>query len=156
MTYLSLVLSILLTLGAGVVGSISTMKEIPGWYAGLVRPTLAPPNWIFGPVWTTLYILMGIAAWLVYEAGIEKPEVRTALAVYVLQLALNALWSYLFFGLHDLRLAFFELLALWLMIALTIGLFYRISPVAAYLLVPYIAWVSFAGYLNWSFWMLNP
>lgn len=153
--YLSLAFSILLTLGAGVVGSISTMKEIPTWYAGLVRPAIAPPNWIFGPVWTTLYVLMGIAAWLVYQAGIDKLEVRMALAVYVLQLALNALWSYLFFGLHDLGLAFFELLALWLMIALTIGLFYRINPMAAYLLIPYIAWVSFAGYLNWSFWAIN-
>lgn len=148
-------ISILIALGAGALGSIFTYSEIPGWYATLVKPSIAPPNWIFGPVWTTLYVLMGTAAWLVWQKGWGTPGVKYALALYVLQLILNALWSYLFFGMHDLWLAFYELVVLWLSIAGTMYLFYSLSPVAAALLIPYLAWVSFAGYLNYLLASLN-
>lgn len=156
MTYGILLGSIVFALGAGALGSRYTIKEIPGWYAGLVRPKLSPPNWVFGPVWTTLYVLMGFASWLVFEAGIDRGDVQLALGVYVVQLALNALWSYLFFGKHQLRVAFYELCALWLSIALTIYLFWGIAPLAALFLVPYLAWVTFAGTLNYRFSVLNP
>lgn len=131
------------------------MSEIPTWYAALVKPAISPPNWVFGPVWTTLYILMAVAAWLVYLKGWEHPGVKAALAVYALQLVLNALWSYIFFGMHALGAAFVELVVLWLSIAATMYLFYAIAPLAAALLVPYLAWVSFAGCLNYLLWTLN-
>lgn len=148
-------LSILLALAAGGIGSIFTMSEIPGWYATLVKPAISPPNWIFGPVWTTLYVLMGTAAWLVWQKGWDTPGVKLALSLYMLQLILNALWSFLFFGMHALGLAFLELVLLWLSIAGTMVLFYALSPLAAVLLIPYLAWVSFAGYLNYLLYTLN-
>lgn len=131
------------------------MNEIPTWYATLAKPTISPPNWVFGPIWTTLYILMAVAVWLVYLKGWGHPGVKAALAVYALQLVLNALWSYLFFGMHALGVAFVELVVLWLSIATTMYLFYAIAPLAAVLLAPYLAWVSFAGYLNYLLWTLN-
>ena len=154
-TYFSLALSILLSLAAGAIGSVFTYSEIPTWYASLVRPDIAPPNWIFGPVWTTLYILMGTAAWLVWKADAVRTAKRRALLVYALQLALNTLWSFIFFGMHALGLALVEICALWLAIAATIYFFYPISRTAASLLVPYIAWVSFASFLNYTLWMMN-
>ena len=154
-TYFSLALSILLSLAAGAIGSVFTYSEIPTWYASLVRPDIAPPNWIFGPVWTTLYILMGTAAWLVWKADAVRTAKRRALLVYALQLALNTLWSFIFFGMHALGLALVEICALWLAIAATIYLFYPISRTASYLLAPYLAWVSFASFLNYTLWMMN-
>ena len=154
-TYFSLALSILLSLAAGAIGSVFTYSEIPTWYASLVRPDIAPPNWIFGPVWTTLYILMGTAAWLVWKADAVRTAKRRALLVYALQLALNTLWSFIFFGMHALGLALVVICALWLAIAATIYLFYPISRTASYLLAPYIAWVSFASFLNYTLWMMN-
>jgi len=140
---------------AGIVGSFFTRPSIPGWYAGLVKPSFNPPNWIFGPVWTTLYVLMGLAAYLVYEKGLRRNDVRKALAVFGGQLVLNALWSIVFFGAHQILGAAVLIVVLWAMILATILLFSRISKAAAYLLIPYILWVSFATVLNISLYVLN-
>lgn len=138
---------------AGVVGSIFTTPAIKSWYLYLPKPDLAPPNWVFAPVWTTLFALMGLAAYLVWRKKWNSKEKRKALFVFALQLVLNTIWSGLFFGLKNIGLAFFELVLLWLSIAATIYYFSKISRAAAWLLVPYIMWVSFAGYLNLSFWL---
>jgi len=140
---------------AGFVGSVFTRPSIPGWYAGLVKPPFNPPNWIFAPVWTTLYVLMGLSAFLVYEKGPKKGEVKKALVVFAVQLLLNALWSIVFFGAHMILGAAVHIVILWAMIVITIRLFSRISRAAAYLLVPYILWVSFATVLNISLYVLN-
>lgn len=124
------------------------------WYANLIRPSFAPPNWLFGPVWTVLYLMMSVAAWLVWKAsGFSKS--RAALATFGVQLLLNATWSALFFGLHRPDLALLEIVILWAAIALTIVRFRQHSRRAAMLLVPYLAWVSFATVLNYGFWSLN-
>ena len=143
------------SLAAGLIGSIATMPNIPTWYATLVRPPLNPPNWVFGPVWTTLYILMGIAAFLVWQRR-DHPAARQGLALFAVQLALNALWSWVFFAFHTLGLAFVVVVGLWLAILGTMERFYRVYPPAAYLLVPYLAWTTFASYLTGAYWYLNP
>lgn len=140
---------------AGIIGSVFTTPSIPGWYAGIAKPSFNPPNWIFGPVWTLLYALMGLAAYLVYEKGFKRPEVKKALAVFAAQLLLNALWSIVFFGAHMILGAAVVIVLLWAMILAAIFLFRKISKAAAYLLVPYILWVSFATVLNVSFYVLN-
>ncbi|HWB34176.1 MAG TPA: TspO/MBR family protein [Candidatus Paceibacterota bacterium] len=141
--------------GAGLIGTIFTAPSIPSWYATLVRPTLAPPNWIFAPVWTTLFFLMGIAAFLVARAGADRRYVRAALVIFFIQLALNVGWSFLFFGLKSPAMAALEIVLLWLAIAASIWAFARVSRAAAWLLLPYIAWVTFAAYLNVAIWLLN-
>ena len=138
---------------AGAIGSVFTFSAIPTWYATLAKPALSPPNWVFGPVWTTLYILMGVAAYLVWAS---RKKSQKALQLFGLQLALNAVWSVIFFGMQNLALAFAEIVFLWFAIALTIREFYKIDRRAAYLMVPYLLWVTFAGFLNYSIWMLNP
>lgn len=153
--FLKLVVAIGASLSAGIIGSVFTAPAIPGWYAGLVRPALNPPSWVFGPVWTTLYVLMGIAAFLVWRNGWERKEVRAALGVFGLQLLLNASWSVVFFGLQSSGWALANIIALWFAIVWTMVLFYTISRPATYLLVPYILWVSFATYLNYALWILN-
>ncbi len=140
---------------AGIIGSVFTTPSIPGWYAGLAKPPFNPPNWIFAPVWTTLFAMMGISAYLIYEHGIRKNEVKKALAVFAIQLILNTLWSIVFFGAHMMFVAVIIILLLWGMILASILLFYRISKTAAYLLIPYILWVSFATVLNTSLYILN-
>ena len=125
------------------------------FYAQLVRPEWAPPGWLFGPVWTVLYTLMGIAAWLVWrKAGFAQS--RNALLLFVAQLAINALWSWLFFAWQQGFVALIEVLVLWLMILATLVTFWRFSRLAGALLVPYLAWVAFAAGLNFSLWRLNP
>lgn len=140
---------------AGLLGSVFTATSIPTWYASLAKPSFNPPNWIFGPVWTILYILMGVAAYLVYQKGFNRPEVKRALTVFFIQLLLNALWSIVFFGVHMILGALVNIVVLWVMILATILTFRRISKAAAYLLVPYILWVSFATALNFSLYLLN-
>lgn len=140
---------------AGVIGSVFTVSAIPDWYAGLVKPALNPPSWVFGPVWTTLYFLMGIAAFLLWRKGFERKDVKMALGLFSVQLFLNAIWSIIFFGLHNPGWALVDIILLWLAIIWTIIVFYRISRSTAWLLAPYILWVSFAAYLNYSIWMLN-
>jgi benzodiazapine receptor len=141
---------------AGVIGSLFTTPSIPGWYAGLRKPSLAPPNWVFAPVWTTLYALMGISLFLVWRKRSEKGLRRVAISAFILQLALNALWSYLFFGLQSPFLGVIGITFLWLAIVVTMVFFSRISKLAPLVLLPYLAWVSFAGYLNYLIFTLNP
>jgi tryptophan-rich sensory protein len=140
---------------AGILGSIFTFSAIPSWYATLVKPSLNPPSFVFGPVWTILYALMGVAAFLVWSKGWHRPEVKKALAVFGLQLILNALWSIIFFGMHSITGGLIEIAVLWAAIVWTIILFYKISRPAAYLLVPYLAWVTFASYLTYTLYRLN-
>jgi translocator protein len=146
-----LIISITIPLLAGFVGSYFTMPAIAGWYPGLIKPELNPPNWIFAPVWTTLYILMGISLFLIWREGKHYLE----MSVFGAQILLNTTWSIFFFGIQRLDVALMNIVLLWIMIILTMILFSRISKIAMYLLVPYILWVSFAGYLNLTIWILN-
>lgn len=152
---LNLVLAILICQMAGLLGILAIMPAIPTWYSGLNKPDFSPPNWLFAPVWTLLYALMGASAFLIWQLGMDKKEVKTALAVFTLQLVLNMLWSFLFFGLHLPLLAFGEILFLWLLILLTINKFWSLSKPAAFLLLPYLLWVSFAALLNFFIVRLN-
>ena len=140
---------------AGVIGSIFTSGSIPGWYAGLAKPLFNPPGWVFAPVWTVLYALMGIAAYLVYEKRQGRKDVGRALTIFASQLGLNVAWSIVFFGAHQILGAVIVIVLLWALILATIWLFSRISTAAAYLLIPYILWVSFASVLNISLYTLN-
>lgn len=145
-----------LSFSAALVGSLFTSRQaINTWYANLNKPSFTPPGWLFGPVWTALYALMAISAFLVWHKGLNYRAVRVALILFLVQLILNALWTPLFFGAKMPGLAFTEILLLWVTIALTILTFARVSRAAALLLVPYIAWVSFAAILNASIWLLN-
>lgn len=150
-----LILAIVVCEGAGLIGTIFTTPAIPGWFKTLNRPDFAPPNWLFAPVWTTLFLLMGIAAWLVWRRGLNEPGVKKALGIFVLQLVLNVGWSAIFFGLKNPGLAFVEIILLWLAIVWTVIVFARISKPAGWLLAPYIAWVTFASVLNFAIWRLN-
>ncbi len=150
-----LIIAIVVSELAGIIGSVFTTPSIAGWYAGIVKPSLNPPAWVFGPVWTTLFALMGIAAFLIWKKGLDRRDVKIALGLFLGQLVLNTLWSIIFFGLHSPGGALIEIVFLWLAIIATIIAFYKISRPAAWLLVPYILWVSFAGYLNFSIWQLN-
>ena len=143
-----------LTFVAAGVGSIASM-DAQAFYGQLVKPAWAPPASLFGPVWSVLYLLMGVAAWLVWR---ERPShsVDGALGLYLMQLAANALWSWLFFAWHQGALALGEILLLWALIAATAAAFWRISRLAGALLLPYLAWVSFASALNWVLWLRNP
>jgi tryptophan-rich sensory protein len=158
---LKLILSIFGVGLAGAIGSVFTSSSIPNWYAGLLKPALNPPNWLFGPVWTILYLLMGISVFLVWKKENEpeflnqKLKIKNALLIFIGQLSLNASWSILFFGLKNPGLAFIEIIILWFFILFTIIKFFQISKTAAYLLLPYIFWVSFATYLNFLIWQLN-
>lgn len=125
------------------------------WYASLNKPPWNPPVWVFGPAWTLLYILMAVAAWLVWREGGWQAQGR-ALRLFLLQWFLNALWTPLFFGLHRPGLAFAEIIALWLAIAATLWSFWSVRKLAGVLLVPYLAWVGFAAVLNFTIWRLNP
>jgi benzodiazapine receptor len=148
---LGLVLWLAGSMAAGWIGS----RFMPGeWYSALAKPTWTPPNAVFGPVWTVLYILMGVAAWLVWRrVGFSGAPV--ALGLFLVQLVLNSLWSYLFFGAHRPDLAFVDIVALWLVIlATTIG-FWRVTLPAGVLLLPYLCWVGFASALNLQLWRLN-
>lgn len=141
---------------AGIIGSVFTFPSIPTWYASISKPAFVPPNWVFAPAWTTLFLLMGISLYLVWEKGTGRKDVRLAVSAFGLQLVLNVIWSGLFFGLKNPGLAFGEIIILWIAILLNIVLFYRISRKAGLILVPYILWVSFAAFLNYSVWILNP
>ena len=155
-TYVRLIISVVLCQAAGIVGSLFTAPAINSWYAGLRRPAFSPPNWVFAPVWTTLYLLMGISLFMVWNVGLEKSAVKKSIMIFSIQLLLNILWSYLFFGLRSPLMGFIEIVVMWLMILLTMLSFFKISKKAALLLVPYLAWVSIASYLNYSILVLNP
>jgi benzodiazapine receptor len=153
--WIKLAASVVLCMLAGFVGSIFTTPKIGGWYAGIAKPSFNPPNWIFGPVWTALYAMMAIALYLVWRKGLAAKGVKVALAVFFVQLALNTLWSYAFFGAQSPLAGLVVIVALWAMIAASIAAFAPISRAAAMLLVPYILWVSFASILNASIYSLN-
>ena len=153
---IKLVISIVACQCAGVIGSIFTTAAIPTWYAALQKPPFSPPNWLFAPAWVTLYLLMGIAAFLIWRQGLGQKEVKTALVIFLVQLVLNALWSVVFFGLESPLYGMVVIIALWVVILLTILRFFKLSTAAGALLLPYILWVSFAAVLNVSIWVLNP
>ena len=150
---LKFITMIAVSLLAGFIGSIFTTPSIAGWYRELVKPNFSPPNWIFAPVWICLYLLMGIAAFLVWRK--QGKGMKMALTFFFIQLALNSLWSIIFFGAHNIMLAFFEIIILWIAILITTIRFFKISKPAGWLMLPYIAWVSFATVLNLAFWILN-
>lgn len=152
---IKLFVAIALPLLAGFIGSWFTMPAIDSWYRFLKMPTFAPPDFVFGPVWTALYIMMGVAAYLVWNKGLSSGRVRMALLIFLLQLSLNTAWSIFFFGLQSPQGGLYIIGALWLSIVLNIVVFARVSKTAAWLLVPYLLWVSFASYLNYSIWLLN-
>jgi benzodiazapine receptor len=142
---------LVLCFGVAAVGGLTTAQSVTEWYPSLVRPWWRPPNWLFGPVWTILYTAMAVAMWLVWR---QAADVRRPAALFACQLLLNAAWSPVFFGLRRLDLGLVVIVAMWLAIAVTIGAFRRESPLAALLLLPYLAWVSFATALNaWLWWM---
>ena len=145
---------LILVFSASALGAIASISA-NDFYQELIRPSWAPPGWVFGPVWSTLFAMMGISAWLVWrENGFAKAG--GPLSIFLCQLAVNALWSWLFFAWRLGSIAFAEILLLWLLIVATIFLFWRVSKIAALLLGPYLAWVSFAAVLNYSVWQLNP
>jgi len=150
-----LVVSIIACLAAGAIGSIFTRQAIPTWYATLEKPAFNPPNWLFAPVWTLLYILMGVAAFMVWREGFENRQVRIALIAFLVQLVLNALWSVVFFGLQSPLYGLIVISVLWVAILFTTLQFYRISLAAGVLMLPYLLWVTFAAVLNESIWLLN-
>ena len=149
-----LIVSIALPLGLGAIAGLFTSQAVPEWFTSLNRPSFSPPNWIFGPVWTALYILMGVSFYLVWkqEAGRRR---NRAIAVFLVQLLLNFLWSFLFFYFREIGLALVEIILLWISIIVMLVLFYRIRPVAAYLNIPYLLWVTFASVLNAAYFVLN-
>jgi tryptophan-rich sensory protein len=152
--WIGLVVFIAVCLGAGSLGAIATTPEIDGWYSTLAKPTWNPPASVFGPVWTTLYVLMALAAWLVWKpAGFQAAAMP--LTLFGGQLVLNVAWSWIFFGMHQPGWAFVEIVILWLAIAATTWAFFRRSQLAGWLLAPYLAWVSFAAVLNFTIWRLN-
>lgn len=152
--YLKLVIAIATPLLIGAVGSLFTRPEISGWYVSIQKPSFNPPNWIFGPVWTTLFILIGISFFLIWNKKLIY-KIKPEATLYYLQLGLNLLWSILFFGFHQPLLSLIEIVVLWICILLLIIRFYQISKLASYLLVPYLLWVSFAAILNFMIVKLN-
>ena len=149
------IISIILVEGVGIISGVLTNTSVTTWYSNLEKSNLNPPAWIFGPVWTILYFLMAVAAFLVWKKGFQKKGVKIALSTFIFQLLLNFLWSIFFFGLHNPLLALIDIVLLWLAILGTMVLFYKISRPAMYLLLPYLLWVSFASYLNYTIWILN-
>ncbi|OIQ17614.1 MAG: sensory protein TspO [Flavobacterium sp. MedPE-SWcel] len=151
-----IIILVIICLAVGYLSSLVTRDSVATWYITIQKPIFNPPNWLFAPVWTLLYILMGIAAGLIWsEIDTKKEVIKKALLFFAIQLALNALWSYLFFGLHNPLLALIEILILWVMMYKTFSLFSKINKIAGYLFIPYILWVSFAILLNAAIWWLN-
>ena len=152
--YFKLPISILLCLLAGILGSTFT-STTTAWYLNLTKPWFQPPGWLFGPVWTILYISMGISLYLIWKKGFEKKGIRKAVYIFLIQLLLNGLWSFVFFGFQDLLLSSINIIVLWILLLMTIWRFYEISKRAGILLVPYLIWVTFATLLNLSIFVIN-
>jgi benzodiazapine receptor len=150
-----LVVSVVICQAAGIIGSFFTVPGIAGWYSGLQKPWFTPPNWVFAPVWTTLFLLMGISLYLVWQKRAEGKVTGPAMAAFGVQLVLNVIWSGLFFGLRSPFLALIGIVLLWASILAAIVLFCGVERKAGYLLVPYIAWVTVAASLNYWVWVLN-
>ncbi len=154
-TIVKLIICIIACFAAAGFGGIFTSKAIPDWYGGLKKPHYTPPNWVFGPIWTVLYIVMAISVFLVWEKGLFEPGVPLAFSFFWVQLTANALWSYVFFFRRSIVGGIINIVILWLLILGTIITFFPISTVAGILLLPYIVWVSIATYLNFGIWLLN-
>jgi len=150
-----LAISILICQGAGVFGSFFTAPSVKTWYTTLNKPSFNPPNWLFAPVWTTLFLLMGVALYLVWQKSKRNKEVKKVLKIFWLHLALNIAWSFLFFGLKNPLAGLIGIIFLWGMIAYLIIAFKRINKWSGWLLFPYFLWVTFAAFLNFSIWQLN-
>jgi benzodiazapine receptor len=150
-----LIVSIVFCQCAGLIGSVYTSTAIPSWYVTLNKPFFTPPNWLFAPVWITLYTLMGVAAFLIWRQGFQNRQVQRALSIFGVQLILNALWSAAFFGLQSPLAGLIVIVILWLAIVLTILKFFPISKTAGLLIMPYILWVSFAVVINVAIVLLN-
>lgn len=150
-----LIASIGICLFAGLLGSLFTTPAIPAWYGSLIKPSFTPPNWIFFPVWTILFVMMGISLYLVWRKGLHDKKVKNALIIFSIQLFLNVLWSGVFFGLRSPFFGLIEISILWIFIAANIIVFMKESRTAGVLLIPYIIWVSFAAVLNFMIWRLN-
>ena len=152
--WIGLVVFVAVCLGAGGLGAMATTPEIDSWYKTIEKPSWNPPDYVFGPVWTTLFVMMAIAAWTIWKQdGFQKTA--TPLTLFFLQLALNVGWSWIFFGFHQIGWAFAEIIVLWLTIVMTTIAFFRRSKIAGWLMMPYLAWVSFASVLNFTIWRLN-
>jgi translocator protein len=143
-----------LCFGAAAVGSVFTARSVGTWYVELAKPSWTPPSWVFGPAWTLLYLMMAVSAWIVWRSG-PPSAVAGPLGLFLSQLAVNVAWSVLFFGLRSPLLGLIDIGVLWLLIVATMIAFFRVSAVAGGLLVPYLAWVSFASALNFAIWRLN-
>ena len=152
---LQFILSVSLPVLVGGAAGWATAQGVRDWYPALVKPTFNPPAWVFGPVWTLLYVMMGVAFFLVWLRARASSTAGRAMGVYGLQLSLNFLWSFFFFWARAPGWAFAEILLLWLVLAWTVFLFYRESPAAGWLMTPYLAWVTFASVLNGAIWILN-
>jgi tryptophan-rich sensory protein len=150
-----LILSIAIPLVFAFTEGILTYAEIPGWYAQLKKPKWNPPQWSFGPIWTCLYLLMGISLYIIWTAPVEESVRRPALILFFLQLTLNLFWSIIFFKRHQIGMALADILTLWLLIFFTIVSFANISTQASWLLSPYFIWVSFGCFLNYQIWKKN-
>ena len=146
--------SLTIPLGLGTLAGLFTAEAIPGWYETLNRPSFNPPNWLFGPVWSTLYLLMGISLFLIWKQSASK-ERNLAIIVFLLQQALNFGWSFIFFYFNMIGFALIEIILLWISIVIMLVLFYKIKPAAAYINIPYLLWVTFAALLNASYYFLN-
>ena len=151
---IKLIVSLFLPLSVGAVAGMFTSQAVPIWYASLNRPSFSPPNWVFGPVWTTLYILLGISFFLIWKENPTR-ERNLAIKVFSIQMLLNFAWSFIFFYFNLIGVALIEIILLWISISLMIYLFYKIKPLAAYLNIPYLLWVSFATILNAGYYLLN-
>jgi tryptophan-rich sensory protein len=152
-----LIISLSLPLLSGFLGSFFTSSEISGWYGTLIKPSFNPPSWIFGPMWTLLYILMGISVYLIWShrSFWHKKEIKMAVCLFWIHLFFNGIWSIIFFRWHQIGLAMFDIMIIWIFIIILIFKFWKINRLASYLLVPYFLWVSFASILNFSIWYLN-
>jgi len=153
-SWLSLIPFVVVCFLAAAIGALATNSSVKTWYPQLRRPEWTPPNWLFGPVWTALYLMMALSAWLAWRSSISGVP-RFALILFGIQLVLTALWSVVFFGLRKIGPAFAEVLLLWMMLIATAVAFLPLSLLAAWLLIPYIAWVGFASYLNYRIWQMN-
>ena len=153
--YAKLAISIIISHAAGIIGSVFTYPSIQAWYVNLQKPFFTPPSWLFAPAWLVLYTLMGAALYLVWMKGTRKKDVRTGMTFFGIQLALNALWSILFFGMRNPMLAFAEIIILIVAIAATMIHFRKVDIRAYYLMWPYVLWTTFAVFLNYNVWILN-
>lgn len=154
---MTLVLFILVSEAVGFLSSFYVRAGLSPWYKQLRKPSFNPPNWVFGPVWTVLYLLMGVSAWLVAKEGWLSPiDTKFALFLFFLQLVVNGAWSFIFFGARLIKYAFADILVLVFLVLLMIFVFWLISPIAAMLQLPYLVWVVFAAALNYQIWKLNP